>query len=261
MASEFQKREERKRQNSAAGDSPWPGVSASPGPGTGRVPPTRANTIVGDGWNSSGSSSGWSSASGAYARTSGRTTSASFSASGSTSRPKGPQRHPSINTGSYAPPVTEAERQRKVEEENRERQERFRLEQEQKSREQQAKIARGSLSVHDMIQIYAYHETQWVNISNRDLDLRWDKFPWPMFSTPSNPEAINSGAILAYLSAECYPDKMRLFKDRIKDQIKKWHPDRFETKLLPKVAEGERELVKLGAGEVVRYLNDLMALP
>jgi len=179
-----------------------------------------------------------------------------------------------MNTGSYAssptapapappppPPLTEAERQRKMEEENRERQERFRLEQEQRSREQQAKIARSHLSMHDMLQIYAYHETQWTTISHRELDLRWDRFPWPMFSMPCNPEAINGGAIFAYLGAECYPDKTRLYKDRIRDQMKKWHPDRFETKLLPKVVEGEREMVRLGAGEVVRYLNDLMAVP
>jgi hypothetical protein len=50
-------------------------------------------------------------------------------------------------------------------------------------------------------------------------------------------------------------DKSRTPKDRIKEHIKRWHPDRFETMLLPKVAENEREKVKQGAGTVARYLS------
>ena len=53
-------------------------------------------------------------------------------------------------------------------------------------------------------------------------------------------------------------DKSRTPKDRSKQHIKRWHPDRFETKLLPKVAENEREKVKQGAGNVARYLSDLL---
>ena len=53
-------------------------------------------------------------------------------------------------------------------------------------------------------------------------------------------------------------DKGRSQRDRIKEHIRRWHPDRFDTKLLPRVVEGDRENVKEGAGAVVRGLNDLL---
>lgn len=37
-----------------------------------------------------------------------------------------------------------------------------------------------------------------------------------------------------------------------------WHPDRFETKSLRKVVEDEREKAKHEAGNVARYLGDLL---
>ncbi|KAF9444184.1 hypothetical protein P691DRAFT_763619 [Macrolepiota fuliginosa MF-IS2] len=259
-------REERKRQDSAGADHPWPGTSSSsPGPGPGRAPPTRANsTTASDGWNNSTSSSGWNTSS-SSAWTSAKSTSASSTTSSTTPRPKpaptpNPQRKPSMNTGSYAStPMSEAERRRKMEEETQKQHEKFRLEQERIATERQARMARGNLSTENMMQIYELHDRQWVMLPNRD-ELHWDHFPWPMFTLPRGPDDITGGAILAYLKPDCYPekDKSRNLKDRIKDQIKKWHPDRFDTKLLPKVVESQKEFVKLGAGAVVRYLNDLL---
>lgn len=166
-----------------------------------------------------------------------------------------------MNSGTYpsAPPISEAERQRRAEEETQKQHERFRLEQERIETARQARAARGNLSTDDMMQVYLYHDRQWDMLPKRD-ELQWDNFPWPMFTLPKDPEQITGGAIFAYLKPDCYPgkDKMMSLKDRIKDQIKKWHPDRFDTKLLPKVVESEKEVVKVGAGTVVRYLNDLL---
>ena len=53
-------------------------------------------------------------------------------------------------------------------------------------------------------------------------------------------------------------DKSRSPKDRIKEHLRRWHPDRFESKVLPRVIESEKEKVKQGAGNVVRCLNDLL---
>ena len=57
-----------------------------------------------------------------------------------------------------------------------------------------------------------------------------------------------------------WPDKEKAkkTKDRIKDQMKKWHPDRFETKYLPRVQDRWKETVKQGAGNVTRHLGDLL---
>jgi hypothetical protein len=89
--------------------------------------------------------------------------------------------------------------------------------------------------------------------------LRWDTFPWPVFRKPSVPEDLTADAIAAYvLSAAVPTESGKSDKDRIKEQIKRWHPDRFETQLLPKVNEEEREKVKEGAGSVARALNELL---
>jgi hypothetical protein len=52
------------------------------------------------------------------------------------------------------------------------------------------------------------------------------------------------------------PGKSR--KDRLKEALLRWHPDRFETKWLKKVVEEDREAVKDGVGRVVRALNELL---
>ncbi|KAF8881248.1 hypothetical protein BD779DRAFT_1445686 [Infundibulicybe gibba] len=115
------------------------------------------------------------------------------------------------------------------------------------------------MSKEDVIQLFDTHERQWTRLATLD-ELRWESFPWPMLKKPSVPEEITSVAISAYILSPHYPekDKSRPTKDRIKEHIRRWHPDRFETKLLPKVAEDEKEKVKEGAGFVVRSLNDLL---
>jgi hypothetical protein len=47
-------------------------------------------------------------------------------------------------------------------------------------------------------------------------------------------------------------------KERIKKHIRRWHPDRFETRVLPRVVERERAVVKEGADVVVRSLLNLL---
>ena len=51
----------------------------------------------------------------------------------------------------------------------------------------------------------------------------------------------------------------RLAHAKILKQIRQWHPDRFEVKYLRRMEdEREREMVKEGAGMVVRWLNEML---
>ncbi|KAI0088808.1 hypothetical protein BDY19DRAFT_985285 [Irpex rosettiformis] len=96
----------------------------------------------------------------------------------------------------------------------------------------------------------------WSRLAATD-NANWFNFPWPMLKKPSNPEELTTTAISAYILNPYNPsDKSE--KDRIKEHIRRWHPDRFETKLLPKVKSEDRERVKEGAGQVVRSLNELL---
>ncbi|PFH47930.1 hypothetical protein AMATHDRAFT_150937, partial [Amanita thiersii Skay4041] len=124
--------------------------------------------------------------------------------------------------------------------------------------ERQAREASKVMTEKDLIHLYQFHETTWKNLTTFEV-LRWDSFPWPLVKKPKTPEDITTSAIRAYLFSRVHPEKdSKSDKDRVKEQIKKWHPDRFELKYLPKVVEQDREKVKEGAGCVVRGLNDIL---
>ncbi|KAJ3527301.1 hypothetical protein NMY22_g9840 [Coprinellus aureogranulatus] len=101
-------------------------------------------------------------------------------------------------------------------------------------------------------------ECTWITLSSQ-ASLRWSDIPWPMNKPPFIPEDITTAAIKSYLISQQPIDKSRSQKDLIKDCIKRWHPDKFETKILTRVVEEEREMVKEGAGSVMRSLNELLA--
>ena len=111
------------------------------------------------------------------------------------------------------------------------------------------------------------HNRQWAAVQEK-ADLRWRDFPWPMFKAPSNPEEIRIPLIRAYLESEHHPgpetskiarDKEKEVKSRIRDLMRKWHPDRFETVYLKKVIEDERTMVGEGAGTVARALGEILS--
>ena len=105
--------------------------------------------------------------------------------------------------------------------------------------------------------VFEYHETLWSRLKTLN-ELSWDDFPWPMAKQPSNPDDMSLSLISAYIQSPLYPHKSRTPRDRIKDHIRRWHPDSFEAKLLRKVVQNEKEKVKLGAGNVARYLSNLL---
>ncbi|KAG1836282.1 hypothetical protein DFJ58DRAFT_622816, partial [Suillus subalutaceus] len=117
-----------------------------------------------------------------------------------------------------------------------------------------------ALGKQDTIKLFEYHRGQWdkLQISGAVLGvLIWDDFPWPVFKRPGGPDDVTAPCITAYMLSSLHPtDKSP--KDRIKENIRRWHPDRFETQLLPKVKESDRDIVREAAGTVVRVLNDLL---
>ena len=254
-------RQERKRNDSVGNDSAWSTSSypsASPGmsPGMSRTSQFNGPPVS---ERSAGPSSGWGSsikpatASPAVNRA---------SANASTGKP----RTDSASSGTYplsSSPHTasfsEAERTRKQQEFAGSQQEQFRRTQEKLEAERQLKSAGRLLSREELQRVFEHHERLWSRL-NTLQELSWNDFPWPMVKQPSNPDDMSLSLISAYIQSPVHSDKdkSRTPKDRIKEHIKRWHPDRFETKLLPKVSEGEREKVRHGAGNVARYLSDLL---
>jgi hypothetical protein len=109
-----------------------------------------------------------------------------------------------------------------------------------------------------MVHLFEKHERQWSMLGKQD-ELVWSSFPWPVLRVVSSAGELTEGAIGAYVESPYHPgDKSKSLKERIKEHIRRWHPDRFDTRLLPKVVERERTEVKEGADTVVRSLTNLL---
>ncbi|KAI0691846.1 hypothetical protein BC835DRAFT_1278774, partial [Cytidiella melzeri] len=122
-------------------------------------------------------------------------------------------------------------------------------------RQRQAKAGQ-MLTKESVLQLFDDHDRMWSRLAALD-SASWTSFPWPMLKKAFEPEDLTTTAIAAYVLNPYSPsDKPE--KDRIKEHIRRWHPDRFETKLLPKVRSEDRDRVKEGAGQVVRSLNELL---
>ena len=117
------------------------------------------------------------------------------------------------------------------------------------------------LSEEEYVNLVIFHHQQWDWITTLP-HLQWSDFPWPVlsFSGPTKKEDLTLEAVADYVFAplRLHHDRM-MSKERLKEIIRRWHPDRFEVKYLTRVADlHEREMVREGAGMVVRFLNDLL---
>lgn len=119
-----------------------------------------------------------------------------------------------------------------------------------------------SLSKEQICRLYSLHSQQWARILTYSV-IRWTDFPWPILSDrrPTSPQDLTFQSVCEYILSPLYPNHNHSMskKERIKDLIRYWHPDRFEVKYVRRVREGrERDNVREGAGIVVRFLNDLL---
>jgi hypothetical protein len=155
------------------------------------------------------------------------------------------------------PPLSESEWKRRQAEQAQEQQERFRREQEKLENQRIASEQGRTMTERDLAQLYQHHEARWRDLIAFEV-LRWETFPWPMIKKPKTAEDIKESTIYAYLFTKFYPEHNKSDKDRVKEHIKRWHPDKFNTKYLPKVIEEDKERVRDGAGAVARGLNAIL---
>ncbi|KAG6812269.1 hypothetical protein H0H92_003658 [Tricholoma furcatifolium] len=256
---EFRRREqeiqERKRQDSTGSFPSSYGSSTSSSTRT-----YSASSATGAGVN--GQNSGWTSAS---SKASAQAKANSTASASSASKPRSGSVNSSFpaSTPSPHPPPSaseEAEWKRKQEEFSQEQQERFRKEQQRFEESRQRSESNTRLNKEQVAALLERHDRQWSILLTTTASIHWESIPWPMLSSPRTPDDITLPAITAYMQSPLLPDKEKAKsqKDRLKEHIRKWHPDRFETKCLPRVVEDEREKVKEGTGTVIRSLNELL---
>jgi len=95
--------------------------------------------------------------------------------------------------------------------------------------------------------------TSWQRTAPEMLTFRC--IPWPLAFHPDSPASITHDAVALFILSPAHSHgKTR--KDRVRDALRIWHPDRFG-KWLKKVSEEERAAVSEGVGVVVRCLNEI----
>jgi hypothetical protein len=91
-----------------------------------------------------------------------------------------------------------------------------------------------------------------------NLTLSFRDIPWPLLHPPSSCDGITTIAIRRFLASEHQASDKSL-RDRIKEALLRWHPDRFEGRIMEHVRVDQREEIKKGADIVVRCLNELLS--
>lgn len=105
---------------------------------------------------------------------------------------------------------------------------------------------------------WAKYESAWSSMKDRDEgSLSFYEVPWPVFKARPKAEDLTITAIRNFVLPNSRPSPKGAV-GLLRDQLLRWHPDRFETRCLPKVRESDRESVKEGMDQVVRSLNELL---
>jgi hypothetical protein len=100
--------------------------------------------------------------------------------------------------------------------------------------------------------------------------LKFEDIPWPVFA-PTKKSALTlddltHSAISSFLLPDppittLTPLQLKTRKDLLRAQILRFHPDKFEGRLMGRVEAGdERDRVREGVGKVVRVLNGLIGV-
>ncbi|TDL26300.1 hypothetical protein BD410DRAFT_704853, partial [Rickenella mellea] len=101
------------------------------------------------------------------------------------------------------------------------------------------------------------YETRWQSIPSSKEKLTFRSIPWPLLSPPSKPQSITLAGVTYFLLSPLHSGNQSN-KERIKEALRRWHPDRFR-RLMSRVPEEEKAAVEEGVGAVARFLNELLS--
>ena len=118
---------------------------------------------------------------------------------------------------------------------------------------------------------FELYEKKWEILrSGVDIDgskihlISFSQIPWPVFNiTPTGPNQIRPGHIQEFLTYSLCerPDasgKIKSTKVRVKDELLKWHGDKFDQIVISKVCEEDRPAASEAAGMIARVLTKIL---
>jgi len=112
------------------------------------------------------------------------------------------------------------------------------------------------------------YERRWVELhesrSNSAADLGFGDIPWPVSGVVPDQSHLTAQAVSAFLfctEEEGVGDaeRARLRKEELRGTMLRFHPDKFEGRVILQVKSEERVAVREGANAVTRAVRELMA--
>ncbi|VDC00010.1 unnamed protein product [Peniophora sp. CBMAI 1063] len=109
------------------------------------------------------------------------------------------------------------------------------------------------------------YDLKWNTLKSGTLQagtIAGEELPWPVREGTQylqSLDAVNLAAVTEFiLHPERPGSENRAPRQRVKDELVRWHPDRFDTLVLPLVLASQAEGVKALAQQVTVYLNEIL---
>jgi hypothetical protein len=116
------------------------------------------------------------------------------------------------------------------------------------------------LSAEQAVDRLARYDNEWDALKNDNFELKepihFAQMPWPVLAHVTHPYQITYAAVEEFLFHPLRTAKSP--KDRLRAEIMKWHPDKFDRKILSKVVVEQIDLVREASGHVARILTQMM---
>ena len=106
------------------------------------------------------------------------------------------------------------------------------------------------------------YERKWELLKGDTEVIFFQQVPWPILIDLLHPDQLDISDIRNFITHEAYirlPGmESKPLRERIKIEMLRWHPDRFDARVLPKVEPTHRQAIKATADKVIRMLTHLM---
>lgn len=128
-------------------------------------------------------------------------------------------------------------------------------------RERQAEQARCVAQDDRTRQHFVVYEAKWNELRTNDslppLDVQ--EMPWPVFGVVSSAEQITYQDVRTFLFHPQRPGvEGKTARDKVKVEVLRFHPDKFNARIVPKIHPSQKEVAEEIAGAVARILTSIM---
>ncbi|KAG1728687.1 hypothetical protein EDD22DRAFT_789039, partial [Suillus occidentalis] len=129
-------------------------------------------------------------------------------------------------------------------------------------RQRQEELRRNKAQA-DSVAFFQLYDAKWqeLKLSKKLAPVMFCEMPWPIFQQGcTSPDDISCRSLEEFIFHPLRPGmELKSRKDRLKVEILKFHPDKFNSNIVRKLRECDREKAIEFAGVLARMLTHMMA--